>query len=95
VTLQTGRWRKKPVVIDAVRFTGFDGGNGDELARWIHEQGVEVSVDPGGREMRINTLEGPIWARPGDWIIRGVDHELYPCKDHIFRATYEPADGQP
>jgi len=89
VTLQTGRWRKKPVVIDAVRFTGFDG-NGDELARWIHEQGVEVEVD--GREMRIATLEGPHWARPGDWIIRGIDGELYPVKDHIFRATYEPAE---
>jgi len=87
VSLQIDRWRKKPVVIDAVRFTGFDGGNGDEVARWIREQGVDVDVE--GRELQIGTLEGPIWARPGDWIIRGVDQEIYPCKDHIFRATYE------
>ena len=62
----------------------------NDVARWIHEQGVEVSVE--GREMQIHTLEGPIWARPGDWIIRGVDQEIYPCKDHIFRQTYERAE---
>ena len=90
MSLHIDRWRKKPVVIEAVRFTGFDDGNGDDVARWIHEQGVEVSVE--GREMQIHTLEGPIWARPGDWIIRGVDQEIYPCKDHIFRQTYERAE---
>jgi hypothetical protein len=90
VSLRIDRWRKKPVVVEAIRFTGFDGGNGDEVARWIHEQGVEVTVE--GREIQISTLEGPIWARPGDWIIRGVDGELYPCKPHIFRQTYERAD---
>ena len=41
----------------------------------------------------INTLEGEMTARPGDWIITGVAGEKYPCKDNIFRATYENVDG--
>jgi hypothetical protein len=91
VSLRIDRWRKKPVVIEAIRFTGFDGGgNGDEVARWIHEQGIEVEVE--GREMLIHTLDGPHWARPGDWIVRGTDQEVYPVKDHIFRDTHERAD---
>ena len=90
MSLQIGRWRKKPVVIEAVKFTGPDG-NADEIAAWIHAQGLEVEIQ--GREMLIHTLDGPHWARPGDWIVRGTDREIYPVKDHIFRATHEPADG--
>jgi hypothetical protein len=41
----------------------------------------------------IHTLEGVMEAVPGDWIIRGVKGELYPCKPDIFAATYEPLDG--
>ena len=41
--------------------------------------------------MSILTLEGVVIAQPGDWIIRGVKGELYPCKPDIFAATYEPA----
>lgn len=43
----------------------------------------------------IETLEGVMVASPGDWIIRGVQGEFYPCKPDIFEATYEPEDGQP
>jgi hypothetical protein len=42
-------------------------------------------------EWMIQTLEGDMWARPGDWIIKGVQGEFYPCKPDIFEATYEPA----
>ncbi len=90
MSLQVDRWRKKPVVIDAVKFTGPDG-NGDEIVGWILEHGVDVGGE--GREMLIHTLEGPHWARPGDWIIRGIDGEIYPVKDHIFRATYDRAES--
>lgn len=41
--------------------------------------------------MLIDTLEGSMTARSGDWVIRGVKGELYPCKPDIFEATYEPA----
>jgi len=40
----------------------------------------------------IHTLEGDMTAMPGDWIVSGVEGETYPCKDRIFRATYEPVE---
>lgn len=42
----------------------------------------------------IATLEGTMLAEPGDWIITGVEGEVYPCKDSIFRATYEPVNAE-
>lgn len=45
-------------------------------------------------QVQIRTLEGTMLAVPGDWIITGVKGERYPCKDDIFRATYEPVDGE-
>ena len=50
-----------------------------------------VSIDPRDGLLIISTLEGLHWADEGDWIIRGVQGEFYPCKDAIFRETYEPA----
>ena len=51
-----------------------------------------VSIDPRDGRLIISTLEGLHWADPGDWIIRGVQGEFYPCKPDIFKATYEKAD---
>ena len=48
-----------------------------------------VSIDPRDGKLIISTLEGLHWADPGDWIIRGVQGEFYPCKPDIFDATYE------
>ena len=56
--------------------------------------GVEEqpSSDPDAEPVGIvKTLEGDMIARPGDWIITGVEGEKYPCKDEIFQKTYEPA----
>ena len=50
-----------------------------------------VSIDPRDGRLIISTLEGLHWADEGDWIIRGVQGEFYPCKDAIFRETYELA----
>lgn len=50
-----------------------------------------VSIDLRDGRMMIATLEGPHWVNLGDWIIRGVAGEFYPCKAEIFDATYEPA----
>lgn len=51
-----------------------------------------VSIDPRNGQLMIATLEGVMWAGPGDWIIRGVEGEFYPCQSHIFDATYRPAE---
>lgn len=51
-----------------------------------------VTIDPSDGRMVIATLEGGHWVTPGDWIIRGVKGEFYPCKPDIFDATYEPVE---
>lgn len=48
-----------------------------------------VSIDPRDGRMIISTLEGLHWVNPGDWIIRGVAGEFYPCKPDVFAKTYE------
>lgn len=85
------KFRKKPVVIEAVLWTG-EFYDCDDMPAWLtgaHEAG-EV-IDAGDTKI-IKTLEGNMRASPGDWIIRGVKGEIYPCKPDIFTATYDPAE---
>ena len=77
-------YRKKPVVIEAVRFD--PGCEPYELASDVIAGKIRYPEDG---TMLIDTLEGVMCAQPGDWIIRGVKGELYPCKPDIFSATYE------
>lgn len=100
------KFRKRPVVIEAVRWDGQnvevvlpfiqDGhDNFDHLPRdpndaHIHN-GIGHSVPDG--KLFIPTLEGTMTANPGDWIIKGVNGEFYPYKPDIFDKTYEPAEG--
>ena len=87
------KYRKKPVVIDAMLFTAetldecvaFCGGN--------YEYRNASHQPPHGEVIEIKTLEGVMLATPGDWIIKGVNGEFYPCKPDIFAATYEPASS--
>ena len=84
------RYRKKPVVIEAEQWVA---PNPDDPASLQEDHlmvlyGGEDEVGPFGR---INTLEGRMRVRPGDWIITGVAGEHYPIKDEIFQQTYEPA----
>lgn len=79
-----GHYRKKPVVIEAVQYTG---PNFDEM-----ETFVDGDAEFRDGELLIATLEGPLRAAPGDWIIKGVKGEFYPCKPDIFEATYEKVD---
>ena len=79
------KFRKRPVVIEAVRW---DGTNLSEIAALGGAR--EYEQDFLGDDLVINTLEGDMRASKGDWIIRGVKGELYPCKPDIFAATYEP-----
>ena len=78
------QFRKKPVVIEARQWTG---ANAVDLLDWV---GGDVRQD--GASIIIPTLEGDHEASLGDWIIRGVAGEHYPCKPDIFEATYEPAE---
>lgn len=81
------KYRKKPVVIDARQFTEeFD------LMRWCEtvHTGSMLSWRFESGSVFIPTLEGEMRADKGDWIIRGVAGEFYPCKSDIFAATYEP-----
>lgn len=88
------RYRKKPVVIDAFRL-------GDEWPDWWAEKisaneitahNVDGRLRGGPDYALIKTLEGVMRGENGDWIIRGVKGEVYPCKTDIFEATYEPVD---
>ncbi len=81
------KFRKKPVVIEAVQYTGTD-----ESYAAVCAFAPGVHFEPcGDRKFHVPTLEGPHIASPGDWIIRGVKGELYPCKPDIFSATYDAA----
>lgn len=83
------KFRKKPVVIEAVQIT--DKTFDEPHPNPEHIEGV--IYDPQARCVYINTLEGTHRGDLGDWIIRGVKGELYPCKPDIFEATYDKVEG--
>ena len=89
------KFRKKPVVIEAMQIPPKWDGKTVPTAQsdvWVwlqHHTAPWGYADDGGVD--IKTLEGVMHASPGDWIIRGVKGEFYPCKPDIFDATYEPA----
>lgn len=101
------RYRKKPVVIEAQQWNGSVGW-ATVIIDWILSHGGtatyrepqerlvagngELAQQEASARLRIRTLEGDIFASPGDWIIKGVQGEFYPCKPDIFEATYKP-DG--
>jgi hypothetical protein len=78
------KYRKKPVVIEAVQWTG---NNPEAISEFC---GDFVSWPEGNPQFA--TLEGDLYAREGDWIIKGVKGEFYPCKPDIFAATYEAVE---
>lgn len=91
------KFRKKPVVIEAVRWSGNNlrevinfTGLHPSANKWSWEEYEQVVAREG---LKIFTLEGPLIATEGDWIIRGLRGEYYPCKCDIFEATYDPADA--
>lgn len=83
------KFRKKPVVIEARLFDQVTIYDQELLADWCHGKlcGIKLAADE--RVIKINTLEGEIEASYGDWIIKGVKGEFYPCKPDIFELTYE------
>ncbi len=88
------KFRKKPVEIEAIQITQYPGDNADEVARWCYGRvawGPYLNGVP-QPQVLIATLEGMMTGNVGDWIIRGIKGEFYPCKPDIFEATYEPVD---
>ncbi|MFI9331949.1 hypothetical protein ACIGZJ_30960 [Kitasatospora sp. NPDC052868] len=87
------RFRKRPVEIDAIQFTR---DSFRAAVRFVPiEQFSAAGEDEQGLFLTIDTLEGSMRASEGDWIIRGVQGEHYPCKPGIFAATYEPVTEEP
>jgi hypothetical protein len=84
------KWRKLPVVIEAIRYT--PPHNCGEVAAFLGEPfDCGDYDDPGHQDepWSIPTLEGVMEALPGDYIIKGVAGEFYPCKPDVFLSTYE------
>jgi hypothetical protein len=79
------KYRKKPVVIEAYMFAGGKQEPGFP-AGWIT---CQYSISDDGEFLSIQTLEGIMKADKGDFIIKGVNGEFYPCKPDIFEKTYE------
>ncbi len=82
------QYRKKPVIVEAKQMVVASGTNGNaHLAIWCNGT---LSTDG---SITIHTLEGDLLASPGDYIIKGVKGEFYPCKPDIFEQTYEPVEA--
>lgn len=85
------KYRKKPVVIEAFVWTGniLSTRCVPDIAIRFHDGTI---IDNKDGTLTIKTLEGDMTAQAGDYIIKGVNGEFYPCKPDIFEKTYEPAD---
>lgn len=84
------KYRKKPVVIEAIQWNGI---NLEELKFFMKEKINGASISEENFEFTIPTLEGDMKASLGDYIIKGVNGEFYPCKPDIFQKTYEEVEG--
>lgn len=95
--MTVNRYRKKPVVIEAIQWTG---ENLDAVMAFCAGDATYTLMSKGNLELVISTLEDGSGfeaqhvASRGDWIIKGVKGEFYPCKPDIFAATYEPEDAR-
>lgn len=86
------KFRKKPVVIEACQWSG---ENEDEIQSFLFDGNPHAAAGwVKGRYVEIGTLEGLMVASVGDWIIKGVAGEFYPCKADIFAKTYEAAESK-
>ncbi len=79
------KFRKKPIVIDAVQWKG----DFHPIAAFIEQHQIDASLVQAMDKLKVETLEGTMRADPDDWIILGIGGEIYPCKPDIFNACYE------
>ena len=80
------KFHKKPVVIEAIRFVA---ANFEEIEAFV---GGDAEWRDG--VLVVATRKGPLWAAPGDWIIKGVNGEFYPCNPEVFEEIYEPVSEE-
>lgn len=88
--MKVERYQKKPIEVSAVQVTD---QNVNDVAAWCGGTAVNMMlpVNPPIHvsEIHIKTLEGIMAAQPGDWVIRGIKGEFYPCRGDIFEITYQ------
>jgi hypothetical protein len=81
------KYRKKPIVVEARQVDTLDYDETCDIVRWcggnIYDDSEEDIL------FTVPTLEGPMYVKNGDWIIKGVKGEFYPCKPDVFEASYE------
>lgn len=92
------KYRKRPVIIEAVQWNGLNFKEIEKLAgadiamlEEVRKPNMDMNIH-GDYRLSIRTLEGVMNARKGDYIIRGVNGECYPCKPDIFEKTYEKVE---
>ncbi len=85
------KYRKRQTIIEAARFTQKTKG---QVYNWITCNKAARFSDDGDPELRIQTLEGVMIARLGDYVVKGIKGEFYPCKPDIFEALHEEADNE-
>lgn len=84
--MTAARYRHRPVEVDAIRWDGTIGC-AEALMQW---SSGTVAAQPSG-SLSIQTLNGTVHAAVGEWVVRGLTGECYPCADGLFQALYEPA----
>ena len=89
------KFRKKPVEIEAMLYDG-TLATCAPVHKWLGYEHTyfDNEGDACDAGIEIETLEGVMLANPGDWIIKGVQGEFYPCREDIFRQTYEAVEGE-
>lgn len=88
------KYRKKPVVIEAMQFNS-ESQNSEEFLKFLDKASFmigKVSPMEAAHSLQITTLEGIMTANEGDFIIKGVKGEFYPCREDIFYETYEEVE---
>ena len=86
------KYRKKPVVIGAVLYLGKGNVEGHLTPEWFWDalKDRRLTFTNGLDPLTVHTMAGEMTVSPGDWVIREVNGEIYPCKPDIFEAIYEP-----
>lgn len=103
--MQPNKYKKRPVVVSAVKTTYYYDdacfekfrGNIQEVLDWVNQNGGVATEehDPSGDfGIEIDTLEGTMYVAPGDYVIQGVEGEFYPCKPAIFEKTYDKVEEE-
>ena len=85
------KYKTKPVVIEAMQYINFSQSYGD-LSKFVNDHNSLFIVEPQNPQLAIKTLEGNMRISEGDYIIKGLRGEFYPCKPDVFEKKYEKID---